>query len=388
MMIISIYQYSWSLFAYSIKRELNWNLATVSLTFTIFAYSATFVQPFSGIVADTYGPRKIAILASFLVGLGFVLSSFVSLPWQLYLSYGLGGLGVGVLYGVSTATAIKWFPDKRGFAVGLVVFGFGAGTAIFNWIIQALLEKEGFQNTFLFLGLAMLISLIPLSLFYKYPSNNWDTLSSENRTENAKAIIQCKPLEMLRTYQWYLMYFSFAFTASIVLMFGAQMKMLAKEFAIPENYFSILLVIFPLGNGFSRIVSGAVSDKIGREKTMMIFYGSLGLTIISLVSLGRIPLIFIVAVFLAALLGGCPFALYPAAIGDYYGSKFFTTNYGITYTAKALAGLFAGWFSGYLVIRFGSYKIALMIVAASCLLAGLLSSPKLMKPPAKQKATY
>ncbi|MCK4786920.1 MAG: MFS transporter, partial [Desulfobacteraceae bacterium] len=274
MMIISIYQYSWSLFAYSIKRELNWNLATVSLTFTIFAYSATFVQPFSGIVADTYGPRKIAVLASFLVGLGFVLSSFVSLPWQLYLSYGLGGLGVGVLYGVSTATAIKWFPDKRGFAVGLVVFGFGAGTAIFNWIIQALLEKEGFQNTFLFLGLAMLISLIPLSLFYKYPSNNWDTLSSENRTENAKAIIQCKPLEMLRTYQWYLMYFSFAFTASIVLMFGAQMKMLAKEFAIPENYFSILLVIFPLGNGFSRIVSGAVSDKIGREKTMMIFYGS------------------------------------------------------------------------------------------------------------------
>ncbi|MCK4787519.1 MAG: MFS transporter, partial [Desulfobacteraceae bacterium] len=107
MMIISIYQYSWFLFAYAIQKHLGWDLATVGLTFTIFAYAATFIQPFSGFIADSYGPRKVAIAASFLVGIGFILTSFASSPKIFHLFYGLGGLGVGVLYGISIACAIK-----------------------------------------------------------------------------------------------------------------------------------------------------------------------------------------------------------------------------------------------------------------------------------------
>ena len=146
MMIISIYQYSWFLFAYAIERQLHWDLASIGLTFTIFAYAATFIQPFSGYISDSYGPRKVAIVASFLVGTGFILASFASSPQVFYLFYGLGGLGVGVLYGISsTACAVKWFPERRGFATGLVVFGFGAGTALFNWFIQGLLESKGLR---------------------------------------------------------------------------------------------------------------------------------------------------------------------------------------------------------------------------------------------------
>lgn len=135
MMVISIYQYSWSLFAFSITKELGWGMTTVGLTFTIFNI-ATFLQPFTGIIADVKGPRAIAMLGAVLVGTGMILSSRVSSPWELHLYYGIGGVGVGVFYGIATATAIKWFPDRRGFATGIVVFGFGAGTALFNWVIQ------------------------------------------------------------------------------------------------------------------------------------------------------------------------------------------------------------------------------------------------------------
>jgi OFA family oxalate/formate antiporter-like MFS transporter len=93
-----------------------------------------------------------ALAASFLVGIGFILCSFVSSPQALYLYYGLGGLGVGVLYGIATACAVKWFPERRGFAAGLVVFGFGAGTAIFNFFIQASLDSKGLASTFLWVG--------------------------------------------------------------------------------------------------------------------------------------------------------------------------------------------------------------------------------------------
>ncbi|MFC1817247.1 hypothetical protein ACFL0M_15230 [Thermodesulfobacteriota bacterium] len=99
-----------------------------------------------------------------------------------------------------------------------------------------------------------------------------------------------------------------------------------------------------------------------------------------------IPLFFVIFVFVAALLGGAPFALYPATIGDYYGASYSTTNYGITYTAKALAGLISGWFSGYLVMQFGSYRLPLILVAICSLMAAAVSMPRLMKSPHKKKS--
>ncbi len=380
MMIISIYQYSWFLFAYAIQEQFGWDLATIGLAFTIFTYAATFIQPLSGYIADSYGPRKIAVAASFLTGVGLVLASFTSSPKLFYLFYGMGGLAVGVLYGISTGCAIKWFPDKRGFATGLVVFGFGAGTALLNILIQSMLENWGLRTTFQCLGVSMIVLLVPLSLLYKYPPENFGSpvVSGKGSTVNSGDF---KPGKMLGTYQWYLIYFSFTFTVSIVLLFGAQMKMLAREFSIPPGYFSVVLVLFPLGNGLSRVVSGAISDRIGREKTMMIFYSFLGLSILCFVSFAHIPLFFVSLVFIAALLGGAPFALYPATIGDYYGTGHATTNYGFTYTAKAWAGLISGWLSGYLVILFGSYRFVLILLAMGSLIAAVISNPKLMKPP-------
>lgn len=384
MMVISIYQYSWSLFAYEIQNKQYWSLTQTGLTFTIFAYAATFVQPFSGYIADSYGPKIVSMVASFLTGIGFVLAAFASSPYQLYLYYGLGGLGVGVLYGVSTACAVKWFPEKRGFATGLVVFGFGAGTALFNWVIQALLATRGLILTFLSLGVFMLILLIPLSTLYQYPKDEQSS-SFDSPKKTMSTIVDRKPLEMLKTRQWFLIYFSFTVTVSIVLIFGAQLKMLAKEFHIPEQYFKALLILFPLGNGLSRVLAGAISDRVGREKTMVLFYALLGFSILCFVWTGRVPILFVLIVFIAALLGGAPFALYPATIGDYYGTKYSTTNYGITYTAKAWAGLISGWLSGFLVMQFGSYRIPLILVAIGSLIAALISNPKIMKAPARPK---
>jgi len=384
MMVISIYQYSWFLFAFSLQKQFNWVLSTIGLTFTVFTYAATFIQPFSGHIADSYGPRKMAVTASVLVGIGLLLASTATSPGMLYLYYGIGGIGVGILYGISAACAIKWFPDRRGFATGLVVFGFGAGTAIFNWFIQQMLETIGLQTTFVYLGIAMLAILIPLSLFYKYPEQPTHTAKSSGKDSTVSAS-DYKPMEMLKTHQWFLIYFSFTFTISIVLMFGAQMKMVAKEFGLPKGYFNVLLVLFPLGNGLSRVFAGAISDKIGREKTMSIFYTLLAISIFCFVLFAKNHFLFVAIVFIAALLGGAPFALYPATIGDYYGTKYSTTNYGITYTAKAFAGLISGWLSGYLVMKFGSFTPALIAIACFSLLAAIISMPMILKAPQKKR---
>ncbi|MEJ5377842.1 MAG: OFA family MFS transporter [bacterium] len=382
MMVISIYQYSWFLFADRIQKELNWSMASLGLVYTIFHYTSTLILPFSGFIADTYGPVRVALAASSMVGAGFILCAFFPDPWSFRIFYGLGGIGGGILYGLSTATAIKWFPDRRGFASGLVVFGFGAGTAIFNLVIEWLLEHRGLSLTMLWLGMGMLATLIPLSVLYRYPKSSPRVVSPQ---EAAPALPRSyRPLEMLKTYQWYVIYFSFSLTVSVVLMFGAQLKTMARDYQLPDSYFHALLVLFPLANGLSRVLAGAVSDRLGREKSMALFYLLLGGSVWALLGLGNIPPLFVTFVLLASLMGGAPFALYPATIGDYYGTKYATANYGLTYTAKAWAGLISGWLSGYLFSRLGSYEVPLLTVAAGSFLAALLSSPLILKPPSRK----
>ncbi|MCL0038310.1 OFA family MFS transporter, partial [Thermodesulfovibrionales bacterium] len=381
MMVISIYQYSWFLFSFALSTELKWSPAVIGITFTVFAFASTFIQPFSGYIADLFGPRKVSVIAAILVGMGFFFSSFAATPMELYFYYGLGSVGVGILYGLSTASAIKWFPEKRGLAVGLAVFGFGGGTALFNWPILWSLEAHGLRLTFQYVGLLMLVGLIPAAFFYKYPPSTWDLSSQAMAKKSLQPLLEFKPQEMLKTYQWFLIYFCFAFTISIILLFAAHLKMIAQEYNLPAAYLHWLLALFPLGNGLSKVVAGAVSDRLGREKTMTIFFGLLGFSIFALLQFGYHPLAFVAIVFIAALLGGSPLAVYPATIGDYYGARYSTMNYGITYTAKAWAGLISGWASGYFVVRFGSFQIPLILLAVCSLLAALFSNPRWMRPP-------
>lgn len=378
MMVISIYQYSWFLFADRIQRDLGWSMASLGLIYTIFHYTSTLILPLSGFMADTYGPTRVAMIASVMVGAGFILCALFPEQWSFRIFYGLGGVGGGVLYGLSTATAIKWFPDKRGFASGLVVFGFGAGTAFFNLGIEWLLEHRGLGTTLLWLGGGMLAALIPLSLLYRYPELSPRTVVIGATASQAPRNLG--PLEMVKTPQWYAVYVSFSLTVSVVLMFGAQMKTMARDYQLPDSHFQALLVLFPLANGLSRVLAGAVSDKVGREKTMMLFYLLLGASVLALLGLGRVPALFVATVLVASLVGGAPFALYPATIGDYYGTRYATANYGLTYTAKAWAGLISGWLSGYLFTRFGTYEVPLLAVAAGSFLAAFLSSPWILRP--------
>jgi MFS transporter, OFA family, oxalate/formate antiporter len=382
MMLTSIYQYSWFLFSFEIQKNWGWSLASLGLIYTIFHYTSTLVMPFSGLIADTYGPRLVAVGASLLVGAGFILCAVFSHLWTFQLFYGLGGVGCGVLYGVSIATAIKWFPDRRGLASGLVALGFGGGTAVFNLIIVRMLDLLGLNTTLLYLGILMLVLLLPLSLVYAYPpASQTQASGSGAAAPKLSRKRDYKPLQMLGTRQWYLIYFSFSVTVSLVLLFGAQMKLLAREYDLPAPYFSLLLVLFPLANGVSRVLAGFISDRFGRAPTMVAFYTILGFSILTLLLVGRNPVIFVMLVILTSLVGGAPFALYPATIGDFYGIRYATTNYGITYTAKAWAGLISGWLCGVLAGHFGSFTVPLALVAAASLLAAVVSLPRFLKAP-------
>src|SRR3974377_113919 len=163
--------YAWSIFVAPLEKEFGWKRAQTSAVFGI----AVVVFALSFIVAwrlqDKFGPFWISLTGGILVSLGFFLCSYTqSLMW-LYVCFGvIGGLGNGFGYATPIPVMAKWFPDKRGLAVGLAVAGYGGGSAIFGPVDNLeLIPASGAHTTFTILGAIFLVMTVVGAFLLKNP---------------------------------------------------------------------------------------------------------------------------------------------------------------------------------------------------------------------------
>ena len=90
----------------------------------------TWLVPIEGWFVDRYGPRIVVVIGGMLVGISWMMNSYVDTLTMLYIAAAIGGIGAGAVYGTCVGNALKWFPDRRGLAAGLTAAGFGAGSAL------------------------------------------------------------------------------------------------------------------------------------------------------------------------------------------------------------------------------------------------------------------
>ena len=130
--------YAWSVFVAPLEKEFGWTRAETSLVFTIAVVTFAITFIFGGRLQDRRGPRSAALIGAVLVSLGFLLTSATSSLTYLYLVFGvIVGAGNGFGYATPIPVASKWFPDKRGLVVGIMVGGYGAGSAIIGSLATA-----------------------------------------------------------------------------------------------------------------------------------------------------------------------------------------------------------------------------------------------------------
>src|SRR5436190_1422799 len=296
--------YAWSVFVAPLENRFGWKRADTSMVFTIavIVFALSFVV--AGRIQDKYGPLGCSLVGGILVSLGFYLCSYTKSLNYLYVCFGvIGGLGNGFGYATPIPVMAKWFPDKRGLAVGLAVGGYGAGSAIFGPLAQLkLIPNYGLPATFQILGAIFFVMTMIGALLLKNPPAGYKAPGRATAAASSAAGAQHEfsPGETLRTPTFYLMWVGYALGCSAGLMVISQLVPFAKSVGVAAAALSTMtLVVGAFGNASGRILSGWISDKLGRINVLRTMIGVSMITMPALYSVGSnvgllYPAVFIV----------------------------------------------------------------------------------------------
>jgi OFA family oxalate/formate antiporter-like MFS transporter len=383
MATIANLQYGWTLFVNPFAERFGWSHAAIQVAFAIFVLTQTWFVPLEGYLVDRFGPRPVVLGGGLLCAIGWVMNAFVDSLALLYAASAISGTGAGAVYGTCVGSALKWFPDRRGLAVGIVVASFGAGSALSIVPISMVIESRGYEAAFLYFGLGQGLLVMVLALGLEDPNRLLRHLSTPQPPAHLpQSRHEYAPGQMLRQPVFWAMYAIFVLVAAGGLMATAQLALIARDFDIhdvPVNIAGLVLpaLTFALAldrvlNGLSRLAFGWVSDRIGREQTMVLAFTLEAAAILALYEFGADPLCFVIfsgALFLA---WGEIYSLFPSACADTFGSRFAAANAGLLYTAKGVASL-AVPLSSTLVEATKDWHAVFLIAGAMNVLAALLA---------------
>lgn len=381
--------YAWSVFVAPLEKEFGWNRAQTSAVFTIAVavFAISFIV--AGRLQDKYGPFWISVTGGLLVSLGFIVCAWTqSLGW-LYFWFGvMGGIGNGFGYSTPIPVMAKWFPDRRGLAVGLAVAGYGGGSALFGPLANLkLIPTYGWRTTFIVLGCIFLVMTMVGAYLLKNPAVGYRPAgwAPSATAKAAGTTYDFTPSEVLRTRTFYFMWIAYALGTSAGLMVISQLVPFARSRGISSAALATMgLVVGAIGNASGRILSGWLSDALGRLNTLRLMIGisAVAMPILYWVA-GNVALLYVL-VFAVYWCYGTQLSVNASTTSDFWGTKNAGVNYGLLFTSWGVAGIIGPRIGGVLFDKYKNYEYA--FYTASLLAVIALISEFMARRPAVPEA--
>ena len=394
--------YAWSVFTPKLRAAVadggfGFTATQTQVVFSVGLATFAIVMVLAGRWQAKSGPRIVALTGGITLGVGYILARFLggSFFGQIACIGLIGGAGIGLAYVCPIAVGMKWFPDKKGLITGLAVAGFGFGALI--WVKLAgswghLIESIGVLNVFGLYGIIFLVAVSLGSIVMVNPPMGWKPAGwnpPEIKVEGRKVSGQSNliPEQMLRTPQFYMLWTVFIFSALAGLMTIGIIKLFGID-ALQANGYTVaqasaiagtaMAVFLSLGNGIGRIAWGALSDRLGRKRSIVIMTAIQGVMMLGFFFMGGTPwLLYLGAAIIGFNFGG-NFALFPTATADFFGTAHVGQNYGWMFTAYGVGGIAGPIMAG--VFRDGgSWLPAFVISGILCLIASGIAIA--LKPP-------
>jgi MFS transporter, OFA family, oxalate/formate antiporter len=376
MMAISSPQYVWTLFVKPFQAATGAGLPTVQITFSVLIVVQTLFSPAQGWLVDRFGPKALVAVGAALTGLGWILSAHADNVWMLFLTYGaLCGVGTGIVYVGVVGLMARWFPDRRGFAIGIVAAGYGMGAMLTTFPISSMLAASGAPRTLVVFGLILGGAGVLAALGLREPRPEEVSVRAAMRTHGEDVA----PANMVKTPIFWLMFVMMTMMSTGGLMATSSFANFARDFGVADVLvlglaaLPFALTVDRLLNGFTRPFFGWLSDRIGRENTMGLAFGLEGAAILLLLLFSGAAPAFIVLSGLVFFGWGEIFSLFPSTLTDTFGSRHATTNYGFLYIAQGVGSILGGPVAASIRVATGSWTPVFGVAVAMDIATALLA---------------
>lgn len=369
--------YAWSVFVVPLEQTYGWVRAQTSLAFTLNIIFFTAGGMVAGILAKKMSFSNLMRLAAAMIGVGFFLTSVVTQPWQVYLTYSfLCGTGIGISYNCVVSAVPSWFPDRTGLSSGVLLMGYALSTAIFGPMLSSLIDSYGITTTFRILGAACLIALCLTSFLVKLPSDPQRQMLPKGRKAQKGNTLDITPVNMVKMPVFWVELVLIVFQSGIGLTLVNHIApLLTESFHATAAVAALVISSNSVMNGVGRILGGMLYDKKGLDPVILSIPGLMTVAVIMLLIsmyIGFLPLC-VVGVGLMLLAFGANANMIPTLARALFGEKNFSINYPIL-NIGSIGAAFVPTLMGVLQTESGGYQLPLQVILVLCVCSLALSA--------------
>jgi OFA family oxalate/formate antiporter-like MFS transporter len=346
-----------------------------SILFFVLAAVGIFMF-FVGKWQERVGIRQTITVGAVITALNVLFLSFASNLYMIYAFAFIAGASSCLIYTPSLTCVQRWYPEKRGLVSGAVNVTFGLSAALMSPVFVLLIDTIGYSSMICLVGAVALVSGILSSRLTGTPPVNQTSLTSSGSScPSANLIHFDKPLglmEIISTRSFRLLWLSWALQGAA----GISMVPLSTSYGISKSYSIesavVILMAFNFASGVMRLLSGVVSDHLGRNVTMSICFLMSSLAYVGLAHSDSLLWMSVCAAFIGFAFGTL-FTVSAPLVTDCFGIQNFGSVFGIVFTAY---GFFSGplgpALSGFVLDMTQDYRLVFYYLSLFSFVASLL----------------